>query len=350
MKTSTSEYQSIKKALRYWKEQNLISTQQEQQLSGSIKQVSFDWRNFTMYIYLASISCLIIALTGLFNLKAFIAVWKKIDQAIRLGILATIGTMSYCTAIYLRRNHQLHRFKYEAIMSIALFFTIATWLQLGANLKLSAIQWRDLLLFSSVFSAVVGSLTQSRIIWLHGLLSLGVWLESSVFYLPGSYSIAMSNPAKFILLGIALASIAMIFKKINPTIADLSGTTLATGLSYTFIAFWILSIYGSSKMMTYLAISATSWSIIFAAVCFGAIYLGIYCHSNMLKNFGATFLLILLYTKYFEYAWWFPSPLFFGILALSLWILGYNTEKLFCFKLSQKNNPELQNSADKNNP
>ncbi len=329
MKVSPGEYRSIEKALTYWKTQNLISDQQEGLLKSSIKPSGFDGSSFATYIFITSIGCLIIALIGLFNLKSFIKIWKEIDQLIRVGILATLASVAYAIGAYFKNDKKCHTYDFEMAMTVALFFSVAALIQLGLYVNMEIEQWQNLLLLSSCLSATAGYFIQSKVLWLYGLLSLGSWLGSLTSYSPGQYSIYMSVPTRFILLGITISSIAIILKDHSKSMRALFTPTLVTGLCYTSIALLILSSYGNTEMNTSLPLSGSVWSLIFGVFCLAEIYLGIRLDINTLKNFGFVFLLILLYTKYFEYAWWFPSPLFFGILAISLWIIGYYSEKIF---------------------
>ncbi|MEC8383282.1 MAG: hypothetical protein VXZ73_02410 [Pseudomonadota bacterium] len=329
MKVSPGEYRSIEKAITYWKTQNLISDQQEGLLKSSIKPSGFDASSFATYIFITSIGCLIIALIGLFNLEFFIEIWKEIDQLIRVGILAVLALVAYAIGAYFKDDKRYQGFDFEMAMTVALFFSVAALIQLGLYLNLDIKHWQNLLILSSILSATAGYFILSKVLWLYGLLSLGCWLGSLTYYSPGQYSIYMSVPTRFIVVGIMMSSIAIILKDHNKSMRALFTPTLATGLCYTSIALLILSSYGNTEMNTSLPLSGSVWSLIFGVFCLAEIYLGIRLDINTLKNFGFVFLLILLYTKYFEYAWWFPSPLFFGILAISLWIIGYYSEKIF---------------------
>ena len=62
--------------------------------------------------------------------------------------------------------------------------------------------------------------------------------------------------------------------------------------------------------------------------CAGMIWLGIRVKDDLLRDLGVTFLLLDLYTRYFEYLWDHTNKgLFFGILALSFWWVGRLIEK-----------------------
>jgi hypothetical protein len=50
----------------------------------------------------------------------------------------------------------------------------------------------------------------------------------------------------------------------------------------------------------------------------------------MSRGFGLTFVFINLYTRYFEYFWHsLPKALFFGLLAVSFWVIGKYAESLW---------------------
>jgi len=104
------------------------------------------------------------------------------------------------------------------------------------------------------------------------------------------------------------------------------------GLLYLFLALWVMFIFGndsrfwSSKPLYELFV----WVPLFAAVAVWAIWLGMKKDSGVLRGYGLVFLLINIYTRFFEHFWdELHMALFFGILSLSLWLLGSKAEKIW---------------------
>jgi hypothetical protein len=58
--------------------------------------------------------------------------------------------------------------------------------------------------------------------------------------------------------------------------------------------------------------------------------LGIKKEDSLLKNIGVSFIFLNLYTRYFEYFWdELHKALFFGIIAISFWVIGKKAEKIW---------------------
>ncbi|MFO7595748.1 MAG: hypothetical protein R6W92_05295 [Desulfocurvibacter africanus] len=152
----------------------------------------------------------------------------------------------------------------------------------------------------------------------------------------------MNYPLRFVLFGAVLCAVALTLEK-KGWFAHLSRSTLAMGLLYLFIALWIMSIFGNYGDMDswerIKQIELFHWSLLFGLVAAGSIYHGLRYENGMTKGFGITFLLINLYTRFFEHFWDAThKAVFFGLLGISLWLLGSRAEKIW-YLGEQKKDP-----------
>ena len=150
----------------------------------------------------------------------------------------------------------------------------------------------------------------------------------------------MNYPLRFVLFGIVLvgASFAL---KINAKLAPLHKVTYIMGLLYLFIALWILSIFGNyGDMVRWYGVKQIEllhWGIIFGATAVGAIVYGLKQDDHTSRSFGIVFLFLNLYTKYFEYFWnELHKAIFFVILAVSFWIIGWKAERIWNLEFIKK--------------
>jgi len=66
----------------------------------------------------------------------------------------------------------------------------------------------------------------------------------------------------------------------------------------------------------------------------GFLLYGLKNRDMIAREFGITFLLIFIYTKYFEYFWdQTNKTLFFAILGFSFWLIGRRAEKIWNLKV-----------------
>ena len=74
------------------------------------------------------------------------------------------------------------------------------------------------------------------------------------------------------------------------------------------------------------------------------LFYGLQTKDVVAREFGITFFIIFIYTKYFEYFWDHTNKtLFFAILAASFWFIGRKAEKIW--NVRSKNTPPLVNGG-----
>ena len=79
------------------------------------------------------------------------------------------------------------------------------------------------------------------------------------------------------------------------------------------------------------------WSLLFGLAAIAAIYHGIKEDDPMTRSFGITFLLINLYTRFFELFWNnVHKAIIFSLLAVSFWIIGTRAEKIWTVSFLKK--------------
>jgi hypothetical protein len=70
--------------------------------------------------------------------------------------------------------------------------------------------------------------------------------------------------------------------------------------------------------------------VLFGAVAIVVVWYGLREDDPVSRGFGLTFLVINLYTRFFEYLWdTLHKALFFAVLAASFWYLGTKAEKIW---------------------
>ena len=178
----------------------------------------------------------------------------------------------------------------------------------------------------------------SRLIWVFALFAFGSWLGAETGYRSGwgAYYLGMNYPMRFVLLGLLLCGLSVLFKRNDlwSRLAAFERSTLSVGLLYLFISLWILSIFGDYGDMTswYQArhMELFHWSLLFGAAACATIWLGVKDDDAMLRGYGLVFLGLNLYTRFFEWFWdSLNKGLFFIIVGLSLWVLGAHAERLW---------------------
>ncbi|KAJ8115678.1 hypothetical protein ONZ43_g4614 [Nemania bipapillata] len=341
---------AVQKALRHWAQSNLISTSLVSDLLGSVRIVEeshdFDWERFAKYSFRLAIICFTIAITSLIFNEA---IPKFIKRVIRLvlslpALVRVIATSALAVAVHkwgyehsLTAPQQVYRT--EAIHSLgALLFGLAAFELLialdGDHQKNFHIFCCIQLLFATIYG-ISAVLVQSNFIWSCGMIVLGTAFGSWTDYASGTYYLGMSYPLRFVLFGAALITVSG-FMRDYILITPLWSTTRTWGMLYSFIALWMLSLFGNDEIRGGKFGAAEGglgkmalWSIVFLCAATTAIWHGLRYGDSTTKGFGLTFLGINLYTKFFEFCWsaWYKSA-FFAILAISLAAMGRYAESV----------------------
>jgi len=325
----------VKSAIDSWKAQEIISEDQANRLNCSIEIVEFDWKKLSMLAILFSILSFIIAAIS------FIPELQKYckDERVQCVLLAIAATSCYVFGAYRKAKWPEKNYSNEGIFFLGVLFTAAAVfvfsIVLEVRFNITSDNLSSIILISYIIYAILGILLNSKLIWCFSLFSLGGWLGAETGYVSGwsAYYLGMNYPLRFVLFGLFLinSSVSMVLHRKT---LQLHRPTVIVGMLYLFISLWIMSILGNygnlDNWWEVKQIELFHWSLIFALVAGGAIYYGLKHDDSVVKNFGVTFLMINFYTRYFEHFWNHThKSIFFGILGLSLWILGMKAEKIF---------------------
>jgi hypothetical protein len=246
-----------------------------------------------------------------------------------------VAGLFYWLGIKRRRIFPEKIFSNEAIFFLGVLTTAGAIYQLGLSLDTGSGHFSLLVLLSAIVYGILGFVIESKLIWLFGLISLGSWMGVETGYASswGSYYFGMSYPLRFFIFGTLMVGVAL-FLEHAPRFRFFFRATLGMGMLYLFMSLWLMSIFGNYAVTSgwgeKSSLELFIWSALFGAVACAAIFHGLRFENGMTKGFGITFLLINLYTRFFEYFWEHThKAIFFTLLGLSFWYLGSRAEKIW---------------------
>jgi uncharacterized membrane protein len=211
----------------------------------------------------------------------------------------------------------------NAFLLLGVFLTACRLKEVPKQANLSDEQYFHLVLAASCTYGVIGYFTQSSLLWLFALVSLGSWLCMESHYYEKSCGI--STPVSFVFLGVILSLLAFTLKNCKG-FKVLQKTTLGVGLFYLFVALWFLSIFSTHEHHEFF--SLFFWNIAFGGAAMLNIYWGLRMNIPMMQRYGITFFTINLFTEYCECFWdVHHKSIFFLILGIILWIIAHKLEK-----------------------
>ncbi|RYE22784.1 MAG: hypothetical protein EOP42_24010 [Sphingobacteriaceae bacterium] len=175
----------------------------------------------------------------------------------------------------------------------------------------------------------------SHLIWLFALISLGSWFGTETGYQTNwqNYFLGMNYPLRFVVFGAILVAFCFVLRR-KRWLEHFREFTYVLGMAYLFFSLWLLSIFGNfgtiNDWLRVKQINLYYWALIAILVSVAFMLYGLKKKDEVAREFGITFLLINIYTRYAEYLWEnINKTLFFAILGLSFWLIGRKAEKIW---------------------
>jgi hypothetical protein len=331
----------LNKAIRHWEEEHLIDAGLAENLRGSYEVKGFDWMRLAKYSFWIALFCGIIAVGSLIIDDTVIRWLKKLYYTPDIVISVVSAVMAVVLFYFGRRWEKKYPekiFSNEAIIFTGVLFTACCIAYLGKTFDNGSGHYSLLFLLSVFVYGVLAYRMDSRLIWLFTLVSLGSWFGTETGYQTrwSDYFLGMNYPLRFVMFGTVLLTGVYSLKN-RKWFDRFWELTYVCGMLYLFMSLWLLSIFGNlGNMDTWWHIRQISlfyWGIISAVVAAGFLFYGLKIKDAIAREFGITFLLIFIYTKYFEYFWDHTNKtLFFAILGASFWLIGRKAERIWNFR------------------
>ncbi|MDT4308148.1 DUF2157 domain-containing protein [Klebsiella aerogenes] len=337
MNVTRKQQRILQRAIEQWQQEGVLNSSDGQRLSASLSVRTFDWQRLSRYAFWTAIACVLIALGSLFADAELVAAIINLfsDSAVARIILPTLLAIAfyYWGFRRQRRESQWH-YSTEAILFLGVICTaIALW-QLGDRLDDGSGHVAPLILLGCAIYGLIGYFARSGLVWLFFLLVLGNWFGAETGYVSGwgAYWLGMSFPIRFVLFGGVLLALCYLMQNVLRQ-RQLFTVSKAMGLTWLFVALWILSIFGNYDSESWYEVSQAQllpWGLLFALAAAICIYISLKTDDGMLRGFGLTFLAINLYTRFFEFFWYsLHKVVFFLILAVSLAMIGRYAERIW---------------------
>jgi hypothetical protein len=331
----------LNKTIAHWQSEDLLSDEQAEKLRATYEVKGFDWMRLAKYSFWIALICgaasfaFLIASDAVINFLKTLYYTPDIIISILSGIAAAV---LYIVGRRRERSHPEQMFSNEAIIFTGVLFTATGIAYLGKALDNGSGHYSLLFLLSVFVYGILAWRMESRLIWLFSLVSLGSWFGTETGYQTHwhDYFLGMNYPLRFVVFGILLVTACYALRK-RKWFQLFDDLTFVVGLLYLFMSLWLLSVFGNygniDSWWHIKQISLFYWGIIAMAFAAGFLLYGLKNKDDIAREFGITFLIIFIYTKYFEYFWDHTNKtLFFAILAASFWLIGRKAEKIWNLK------------------
>ena len=336
------EAELLNQTIKHWEAEGLVDSVKAQQLHDSYDLKQFDWKRLAQYSFWIALACGLIAFASLVIDDDILNLLKKLSDTPDIAIsLISVGLAAWLF-YHGNRSKQLYPekvFSNEASIATGVLFTASGIAFLGKAFDNGSGHFSILFLLSVIVYAALALKFKSKLIWVFALVSLGSWFGTETGYQTAwrDYFLKMNYPLRFVLFGALLTLFGLNSYRVK-SLAIFKEVTYIIGLAYLFGSLWLLSIFGNfGNLEDWFKIKQTEifyYGIVSAFVSAGFIIYGLKRKDEIAREFGITFLLINIYTRYFEYFWdRTDKAIFFGILAISFWLIGRKAERIWNLQL-----------------
>ncbi|WP_106530340.1 hypothetical protein [Chitinophaga niastensis] len=207
------EAQLLNKAIHVWQQEKLISKEQADNLHKSYSINNTDWQTITLYIFIAAISCALMAFGSLVLDEKWIEIIRKkfslTDSVIAL-LFAGL-TVFLCYQGWRRNKHQpLFSFNRELFWLLPVLSIGVSVVYLGKSVNYLEGNYGAFWLLATCCYGILGATLHSRLLWLSMLLCLIPAYIKLTYYLTNDASLflGMNLPCRMALLGAVLVLLA----------------------------------------------------------------------------------------------------------------------------------------------
>ncbi|WP_411275330.1 DUF2157 domain-containing protein [Daejeonella sp.] len=339
------ESEFLDSTIRQWKTEGFIDSETAEILSASYEVKGFDWKRLAQYSFWVALACGIIAIASLIIDDAVIKWLEKVYDTPDI-IISLVSGMLAGGLLYegskRKKKYPERVFSNEAIIFFGILFTASCIAFLGKTFDNGSGHFSILFLLSVFVYALLALKFRSGLIWAFALVSLGSWFGTETGYQTdwSHYFLGMNYPLRFVAFGLLLVSFSLVMIKIK-IVNEFQELTYVIGMLYLFVSLWLLSIFGNfgtlEDWMKVKQIELVYWGIISVLTAIAFTIYGLRRKDYIAREFGITFLLINLYSRYFEYLWDITDKtIFFAALALSFWLIGRKAEKIWNVEFLKK--------------
>lgn len=327
MELSNDEQKLLRRAIESWSAEGIIDAKQAGAMRDSIGARPSQRQQLAQYFFIIAISSALLAFGALF-------LDEKILERLRRSFLLSNYTIAFaacvlaavCFWLVQRRRSHISETAYEAYLIPGGLCTLVALTYFCKEVGAGA----GYTLFTGLCTVIFFGLAagfRSRVLWVGCMLSLMGWFGAfSTVHAANNLFLGLNYPARFSVFGLLVIGLASMMARV-PRLASFSALTYHAGILICFTGLWGVSVFGNfGTLDAWQAVRQARmlpFAIVTGALLAAALFLGIRRNDAALRDYSILFLLLHLYTRYFEYFWdALNKGLFFLVLAVSFGLLA----------------------------
>lgn len=332
MELDKKEKDLINTAIDEWVNSGRLSADKADELKNSIIDKK-PAGQLAQYFFVIAIACTLLAFGAIFIDDRLLEKIKTYFDIGNIIIAAGCTVISVLWFGYMyRKKSSFNTLNYEVYMVMGGLVVLSGLVYYCKDLGFGE-NYTGFLSAASVLLFILAILFRSKTLWLGGILALMGWYGSfseSASNLDNLF-IGMNYPMRYTVFGALITGLGLLQLKIK-ALHFSQRLTYLFGLLIFFTGMWGVSIFGNYGHYDEWILVRQTQVLVYAAI-FGilsiiALSLGIRYKDALTRDFAIIFIIINLYTRYFEFFWDTTNKgIFFLILAGSFWFIGRWLEK-----------------------
>lgn len=332
MEVDKNELEVLHRAIDAWSASGELTPPQAATLKSSLKLRQNDRHQIAQYFLFTALFCTLLAFGAIFlneklleRIKAYFS-WSDL-------VITTITAVLAALWIWYthRKRRQLSDTAFEIYMVLG---GLAVLTSLVYLCKQTGLDKTYTALLSMALPTLLGIaiVVRSRAMWIMALITSIAWFASySEWQSTQNLFLGMNYPMRFTVFGLVLMGVSFLQQQIG-ALRFTQRYTYVAGLVLFFAGMWGVSVFGNYNSLAewhqVRQIHVLAYSVVFGLASAVSFYLGIKFKDEVTRDFGVLFLIINLYTRYFEYFWdGMNKGLFFLILAITFGFVGWFLER-----------------------
>ena len=332
MELDKKEIDIILNALNTWEQEQHLSREQADRLRATVHPRKAGVQ-IAQYFFIIAIACTLLAFGAIFIDDKFLEKIKLYFDVGNIIIAVACTIIAILWFIYMaRKKPSFTHLMFEVYMVLGGLVTICAITYYCKDLGVGP-NYSGFLIITALVMLALSTYFRSYTLWIAGLLAFMGWYGTFSQWQQNTDNLflGMNYPMRFTVFGLFVIGLSFLQTKIQIW-RFTQRHTYVIGLLILFTGLWGISVFGNyghyDEWQAVRQVQVIGYSIVFAMFGVAALLLGIKYRDDLTRDIGIIFILINLYSRYFEFFWNTTNKgIFFLILAVSFGLVGWQIEK-----------------------
>ncbi|MCW3121941.1 MAG: hypothetical protein JWQ38_1433 [Flavipsychrobacter sp.] len=332
MDVDKRESELLNRAVNEWEQTGKLSAEQAAALRETIISKQTARQQIAQYFFFIALFCTLLAFGAIFINEKFLEklkVYFSLNDLV-IALITTALSVAWFWYVGKKRNN-LSPAAYEVYMVLGGLSVLTSLVYFCKEFHIDA-TYTAFLSIALPILIILGAVFRSSALWIGAIATSVAWFESfSTWQSSNNLFLGMNYPVRFAVFGLLILGVSFAQKYVKK-LEFSQRITYASGLILFLCGLWAVSVFGNYNTLVgwqaVRQVHVLAYSILFAVAAAASFYMGIRYKDELARDLGMLFLLLNLYTRYFEYFWdSMNKGIFFLVLAVTFGFLGWFLER-----------------------